>query len=193
MLLSIEPSPITPWHMNIFPGFVGKTADPYVLDVLADPEYPGFWVPSMYGLTDFHFNIKVVGMEDEEDAWTVVSLKYKSNDLPIETLSTQVDNDNVTLQGLTGSFPGEFFSFKMNDDSVKNLNPSNPGTDWKTITKWSPPPRPWTILGKHTIEVEYEAMLGGINKVDIEVNQYIHWNWDPSLNHLQRLVSQGEY
>ena len=188
------------WPMNTDPNFLQKTSDPYLIELseLEPGESLKNYIPSLYATTDFDLTIVVNSDIPTGSEITVTILSVTFNSAPdfVFSFQSQVTGVNsVRVWGDIGSFPGEYFEFLMIDRTIQQLQPYNT-EPWATILEWKPPVTPWTVNGFYNVTVEYEIDDDGLVSTvteDINILQHLNWNWEPSLEALQHLVTEGEF
>lgn len=193
-MIKVVATPIPPfdWPMNTDPTFEDKTSDVYV-DELA----PTNIIPSLWSSSPCAFNMVFSGNVVTPDDITVSNVELVSGpeDQPFLTL-TKTNSTTYKVEGTTNSLPGEYYDFKLRDNTVIQLPPVNTA-DWSVVTKWNPPPRPWEHVLTYEFNVTYSGVVDGIPIASqttlFSVIQYSYWKWEIGLATLKNLVSIGEF
>lgn len=193
-MIKVVATPIPPfdWPMNTDPTFEDKTSDAYV-DVIS----PTNIIPSLWSSSACAFNMVFSGNAVTPDTVTVsnVVLVTAPTNQPLLTL-TKINSTTFRVQGTTSSLPGEYYEFKLRDNTIVQLPPINTA-DWIAIIKWNPPPRPWEQVLTYTFNVTYSGTIGGAPVTNVtvpfSVTQYSYWAWENGLANLTNLVAIGEF
>jgi hypothetical protein len=194
-LFSATGSPNSPfnWPRNTDPQFVSKTSDVYEIQIVNDPILVLSHIPSLYATTQADFNISIAGTQN------VTVLNAQLTSLPaIETDFTfnTVNNTTVRIQGLVNSFPGELFSFKLEDDSIVSIEKISQEPEIpNSVIEWRRPNLPWSRLISYSFNITYNQTIDGITSENLNtnftVNQYVYWDFDPSLTGLKDFVERS--
>lgn len=195
-LVKVVGIPIAPfeWPMDSYPNFSSDSGDFYVTVALSDPDIAAVTLPSVWSSGEVNFNITFEGTEQDTVVSNVTLVTAPFSETGI-TLS-RVNSTTYRVSGTISPAVGEYFEFLMRDKTYKVL-PVNTNEDWVAVVKWNPASQPWESLKTYTFSVKYtyvsgDTNMGGDTTELITVNQYAYWFWEPSLQSLQRLVSEGD-
>lgn len=181
-------TPVAPydWPMNTDAQFDAKTSDAYV-----DQVPPDILIPSMWSSQPCSFDIQIQGSPSTVIVTAVALTTAPDGD---SLVFTQQNATTIRVTGSTPSLDGEYFNFKLRDNTVAQLPPVN-DEDWIAVTKWNTPPRPWHTILSYTFSVTYEGTVDNLpvsGQDPYTITQYVYWSWEQGLQTISTLVQQGE-
>lgn len=162
-------------------------------DLANQAEDQTYILPTFYGSEDFAFTVNFIATEDEASGTPVVTgvTHTLSSTADPAFIEANVSTDSVSFTKNFTPFE-EYWGFRIAENDVRTLLPSQARElGFDTITAWNQPSEK-VVTVNHSFDITYAIEPSGAIGVDtLNFLQYFYWNYLPSLNEFQLLVSEG--
>jgi hypothetical protein len=148
---------------------------------------------SIYGNSDFSFDVTFSGEDDESNPITISDVSLTDVTIPVEF--EKLSGNSIRLSYSESPFQSEIFRFvkfiNIVTGEIEDLNPEEVASEY-SIIRWIPPSTR-IINVTYTFAITYSSILFFNVTETFTVNQEFYWNFVPSLNNLDRLVEDSLY